>query len=122
MRNAIDATPSGGKILVRSSTQVDELSWSFGDSGKGITPHEASHLFDPFYCGRQAGRGLGLGLPRAARIVEQARGRLQWTSHPGQGSAFQVNLPLFPHTNAPAKEASRPFSDSSTSGDRQPKS
>ena len=38
MRNAIDATPSGGKISVRSSTQGDELSWWFGDSGKGIAP------------------------------------------------------------------------------------
>ena len=38
MRNAIDATPSGGKISVRSSTQADELSWWFGDSGKGIHP------------------------------------------------------------------------------------
>ena len=94
MRNAIDATPAGGKISVKSSTQLDELSGWFGDSGKGIAPHEAAHLFDPFYCGRRAGRGLGLGLPRAARIVELARGRLRWTSQPGQGSAFQVNLPL----------------------------
>ena len=35
----------------------------------------AMHLFDPFYCGRQAGRGLGLGLPRAARFVAAGRRR-----------------------------------------------
>jgi signal transduction histidine kinase len=94
IRNAIQATPAGGKVLVRSSVQGDELTWFFIDSGKGITLQEATHLFDPFYCGRQAGRGLGLGLPRAARIVAQAGGRLHWSSHPGQGSVFQVNLPL----------------------------
>jgi signal transduction histidine kinase len=121
MRNAIDATPSSGKISVRSSTLGGELAWWFCDSGKGIAPHEAAHLFDPFYCGRQAGRGLGLGLPRAARIVEQARGHLRWTSHPGQGSTFQVNLPLTPQTS-PSREATRPASAPSVSGDRSPKS
>jgi signal transduction histidine kinase len=94
LRNAIQATPAGGKVLVRSSTQGDELSWSFIDSGKGITPLEATHLFDPFFCGRQAGRGLGLGLPRAAKLVAQAGGRLHWSSNPGQGSVFQVHWTL----------------------------
>jgi signal transduction histidine kinase len=121
MRNAMDATPSGGKISVRSSLRVDELSWWFGDSGKGIAPHEAAHLFDPFFCGRQAGRGLGLGLPRAARIVEQARGRLSWTSHPGRGSAFQIDLPLAPQI-ASAGQIPRSMIASSISGDRPPKS
>jgi signal transduction histidine kinase len=94
LRNAIQATPAGGKVLVRSSVQGDELSWFFIDSGKGITPHEATHLFDPFFCGRQAGRGLGLGLPRAATLVAQAGGRLRWSSNSGHGSVFQVHLPL----------------------------
>jgi signal transduction histidine kinase len=94
LRNAIQATPAGGKVLVRSSVLGDELSWSFIDSGKGITPLEATHLFDPFFCGRQAGRGLGLGLPRAAKLVAQAGGRLHWSSNPGQGSVFQVHWTL----------------------------
>ena len=64
--------------------------------GKGISPADAAHLFDPFYCGRQAGRGLGLGLPRAARLVAQAGGRLHWSSNPGHGAVFQVHLPLSP--------------------------
>ncbi len=97
LKNAIQATPAGGKVVVRSSVQGDELSWCFIDSGKGITPQEGAHLFDPFFCGRQAGRGLGLGLPRAARLVAQAGGRLHWSSNPGHGSVFQVHLPLFQH-------------------------
>ncbi|MBV8555466.1 MAG: hypothetical protein JO116_07865, partial [Planctomycetaceae bacterium] len=51
-------------------------------------------LFDPFYCGRQAGRGLGLGLPRAARFVSLAGGDLRWHSTPGQGTTFHLHLPL----------------------------
>lgn len=94
LRNAIQATPSGGKIEVRSSVHNDELVWSFSDSGKGITPTEGAHLFDPFFSGRQAGRGLGLGLPRAARFVELAGGHVRWTSNLGHGTAFHVHLPL----------------------------
>jgi C4-dicarboxylate-specific signal transduction histidine kinase len=76
--------------------QGGELLWSFGDTGKGMTEGEAAHLFDPFYCGRRAGRGLGLGLPRAARVVDLSGGRLRWSSHAGQGTVFQVHLPLKP--------------------------
>ncbi len=94
LRNAIQATPNGGKIEVRSSVHNDELVWSFSDSGKGITPTEGAHLFDPFFSGRQAGRGLGLGLPRAARFLELAGGHVRWTSNPGHGTVFHVHLPL----------------------------
>ena len=73
IRNAVQATPSGGKIQVGSRLQKDELLWWFLDSGRGLDSAEAAHLFDPFYCGRQAGRGLGMGLPRAARIVANGR-------------------------------------------------
>jgi signal transduction histidine kinase len=102
LRNAVQSTPSGGKILVRAAVQGDELAWSFNDSGKGIAPHEAAHLFDPFFCGRQAGRGLGLGLPRAARLVDQAGARLRWSSNPGHGSIFQIHLPLVSRREQPA--------------------
>jgi signal transduction histidine kinase len=94
IRNAIQATPSGGRIQVRSRRQGNELRWWISDSGRGIGPAEGAHLFDPFYCGRQAGRGLGLGLPRAARMVTQAGGTLHWSSSVGQGTVFQVQLPL----------------------------
>jgi signal transduction histidine kinase len=94
IRNAIQATPSGGKIQVGSRMQHNDVLWWFSDSGRGLDPAEAAHLFDPFFCGRQAGRGLGLGLPRAARIVEMAGGRLGWSSNPGHGTVFQIHLPL----------------------------
>jgi signal transduction histidine kinase len=96
LRNALQAASPGGRIVIRSSHNDGELVWSFSDNGKGIGPDEAEHLFDPFYCGRQAGRGLGLGLPRAAKIVEQAGGKLRWSSTPGHETIFQVHLPLRP--------------------------
>jgi signal transduction histidine kinase len=103
IRNAIQATPSGGRIQVRSARQGNELRWWFCDSGRGLGPAEGAHLFDPFYCGRQAGRGLGLGLPRAARMVAQAGGTLHWSSSTGKGTVFQVQLPL----GSPPEQASQ---------------
>nr|WP_303652704.1 ATP-binding protein [Paludisphaera mucosa] len=97
IRNAIQAgagpAAGGGTIRVRADRQGRELRVRVADSGKGVGDAEAAHLFDPFFCGRQAGRGLGLGLSRAARFVERAGGSLTWDSTPGQGSVFQVKLP-----------------------------
>ena len=94
LRNALEATPTGGTIRLTSTRTGDRLSLSVRDSGRGITPEEGAHLFDPFFCGRQAGRGLGLGLPRVARFLAQVGGELSWRSTPGQGSTFALNLPL----------------------------
>lgn len=105
LRNALQAATPGGRIIVRSSQRGDELSWSVSDTGKGIRPEEAEHLFDPFYCGRQAGRGLGLGLPRAARIVEQAGGRIRWSSATGAETTFHVCLPVSPPVEQPVQPA-----------------
>ena len=94
IRNALESTPSGGTIRVSSARSGDRLGWVVRDTGRGITADEGKHLFEPFYCGRQAGRGLGLGLPRAARFVAQAGGDLTWKSTPGVGSTFSVSLPV----------------------------
>ena len=94
VRNALEATPAGGAVAVGSSVDDRSIRWTVKDSGRGLVAHEAEHLFDPFFCGRQAGRGLGLGLPRAARIIERAGGDLTWQSAPGQGTSFQLKFPI----------------------------
>lgn len=94
LRNAIEGSVSGGTVQVRGSGDEHSLCWSFQDDGRGMTAREQAHLFDPFFCGRQAGRGLGMGLPRAARSIELIGGQLRWQSAPGRGSLFQITLPL----------------------------
>ena len=71
-------TPSDG-------TSPGELRISVRDDGPGITPEQRRHIFDPFYSARQAGRGLGLGLSKAWRIVAQHGGRIEVASQAGQG-------------------------------------
>jgi signal transduction histidine kinase len=94
IRNALEATAEGGTIQFSSDGGSQEVRWTISDNGRGVSAIESEHLFDPFFCGRQAGRGLGLGLPRAARIIELAGGKLRWYSSPGHGTTFQVHIPL----------------------------
>jgi signal transduction histidine kinase len=63
------------------------------DDGPGISEEARLHLFDPFYSGREAGRGLGLGLSKAWRIVELHGGQIAAESRPGEGARFTILLP-----------------------------
>ncbi len=103
-RNALEATTTGGLVQFHSGGDTRSLRWTIHDNGRGISATEGAHLFDPFYCGRQAGRGLGLGLPRASRIVAQAGGELKWQSIPGAGTTFFVTLPVAEIPGSPEDE------------------
>ncbi len=90
----VEASPRGGQVRFTSRGDATLLRWTVEDGGHGITPEEGEHLFDPFYCGRQAGRGLGMGLPRMARFLGKIGGEVRVHSSPGQGSIFQARVPL----------------------------
>ena len=62
------------------------------DTGKGIKPEHLPYIFRPFYTTK--GRGTGLGLSLARRIVEDHGGKIQVTSEVGKGSTFEVLLPM----------------------------
>ncbi|MDX1964568.1 MAG: HAMP domain-containing sensor histidine kinase [Pirellulales bacterium] len=63
------------------------------DNGPGLTDREREHLFDPFFSGREAGRGLGFGLCKAWRIITDHGGTIDVTSEPGQGCTARIWLP-----------------------------
>jgi signal transduction histidine kinase len=63
------------------------------DTGPGIPPEVRPHIFDPFFSGREAGRGLGLGLSKAWRIVELHGGSISVESESRQGARFIIALP-----------------------------
>jgi len=66
---------------------------SVTDTGPGILPEFRPHLFDPFFSGREAGRGLGLGLSKAWRIAELHGGSIEVESEPGSRTRFSLILP-----------------------------
>jgi signal transduction histidine kinase len=94
-RNAIEAIGSGGhiEIEVGKSQPAGEAWVCIRDDGPGMASEERRHLFDPFYSARQAGRGLGLGLCKAWRIVQNHGGRIEVQSEPRHGTTVTVALP-----------------------------
>ncbi len=63
------------------------------DNGPGLTEKDRAHLFDPFYSGRNAGRGLGFGLCKCRRIVSGHGGTIEVDSVPHVATTFRVVWP-----------------------------
>lgn len=97
IRNAIEAQPDGGKIgLWVGSQSPDQVKIVVDDRGPGLSSEALAHCFDPYYSGREAGRGLGMGLAKARRIVQLHRGQLEICNLPGGGCSATVWLPIDP--------------------------
>ena len=96
--NAVDHTPSGGRISVEVSQAGGTITVVVADTGDGMDDETLRHIFDPYYQGdaSHSARGLGLGLSIAHRIVELSRGGIEVESAPGKGTRFIVRLPAAP--------------------------
>ncbi|ATB29404.1 HAMP domain-containing sensor histidine kinase [Melittangium boletus] len=95
--NALKYSPESSAVEVRVRREGDEVCLSVVDQGIGISPEEMRGLFAPFLRtgrAREKAPGVGIGLSVARRIVEAHGGRIEVESQPGQGSTFQVRLPL----------------------------
>ena len=96
--NAVEAIGRGGRLELEvragGAAPAADVEIVVRDTGPGIAPQHRRHLFDPFYSGRQAGRGLGMGLAKCWRIVTNHGGKIDVESEPGRGATFVVRLPL----------------------------
>lgn len=101
LENALAYTPSGGSITVSVETQTGRapvVLLNVADTGKGISPEDLPHVFEPFYRADPARRhshhsGSGLGLALARQIAHSLGGEITVKSEPGVGSTFTVRLP-----------------------------
>ncbi|WP_428305284.1 sensor histidine kinase [Lacipirellula sp.] len=91
--NALDAIGRDGAIDVTLSSTEAAVQLQIADTGPGIAPEVRPHIFDPFYSGREAGRGLGFGLSKAWRIVTLHNGTLEADSPSTGGATFTITLP-----------------------------
>ena len=95
LRNAIEAAaPAKGWARVRAQTSSDHVEICVEDSGPGPTAVQREHLFDPFFSGRSAGRGRGLGLPTAWRMAREHGGDVRYVPMPDGPTRFVLSLPL----------------------------
>ncbi len=93
VRNAIEASERGKLVRIEQRVAKSGLRWRVRDEGPGLEEADQQRIFDPFYCGRQAGRGLGLGLPRLATIARSVGARLQVDSRPAVGTRVSILWP-----------------------------
>ena len=97
--NAIDAMNGAGRLRVSTRVAEDGVIVEIGDSGTGMTPQVRAHAFEPFFTTKGVGKGTGLGLDIARRIVaERHGGEITIGQQPGE-TVFKVRLPL----RAPAR-------------------
>jgi signal transduction histidine kinase len=94
IQNAIEATPNGGEIRVVVHADSERTRLIVEDSGLGPSDDAVPHLFDPFYSGRPAGRGRGLGLATAWRLATINGGEVQYHRPPDGPTRFELILPV----------------------------
>jgi PAS domain S-box-containing protein len=66
------------------------------DEGVGMPAEDLARIREPFFTTKQESGGLGLGLSISARIVEEHRGTMRFTSQPGAGTIVEITLPCSP--------------------------
>ena len=99
LSNGIKFTSAGGKVMITvRSREGDEglVEMRVSDTGSGISPRDQAHLFERFYRGEAAARGIpgtGLGLAIVKEIVEEHGGSVSVESKVGVGTTFTVLLP-----------------------------
>lgn len=97
--NALKFTPAGGQVLLSISSKENEVIVEVSDSGRGIPEAVLPHIFDRFYQADPARgggekHGAGLGLAIVKEIIQAHGGRINVRSRMGQGSTFEIALPL----------------------------
>ena len=94
--NAIDAMDGEGTLRVSTRNADDAVVVEIADTGSGMPPEVAAHAFEAFYTTKDVGKGTGLGLDIARRIVvERHGGTITIDSQPGR-TVLRIQLPLRP--------------------------
>jgi signal transduction histidine kinase len=91
VRNAIDATPSGGRVDVTARCTGGGCVVEVRDTGRGIEPDHLPKIFDLYFTTKADGTGVGLAVTQ--QIVSAHGGTIEVDSRPGEGTTMRVRLP-----------------------------
>jgi signal transduction histidine kinase len=96
VRNAIEASPRGGRVLIKVKGEGERAALQVEDQGAGISASRLPALFDSFSSTKRTGAHVGMGLPNARRIALAHGGSVSARSTEGKGSTFTLALPRGP--------------------------
>jgi len=91
VRNAVEATPRGGTVLVRTAKEQQFALLILQDTGRGMPQEVVEKVFVPFYTTKIGGTGLGMVFVR--QIVDEHRGIITLASKVGRGTTVTIRLP-----------------------------
>ncbi|MFP4623100.1 MAG: ATP-binding protein [Gemmatimonadota bacterium] len=96
LSNAFKFTPSGGRVALEAVAHDGEVHFRVTDSGVGIPADQLERVFEKYYQVEREGRaqGSGLGLAIAKHVVDAHSGRIRAASTEGEGTTFDIFLPL----------------------------
>src|SRR5262249_4704409 len=76
IKNAQDAMPQGGTLLLKTTHQAGGLSIHVADTGSGIAPEPRRRVFEPFFTTKKHGERMGVGLSVSTNIIKSAGGTI----------------------------------------------
>ena len=92
--NSIQAMPQGGRLTLQTLADDGYVSLVVEDTGMGMSEEVQKQIFVPFYTTKEVGEGTGLGLSVVHGIVSSHGGRIEVRSIEGEGTRFEIKLPL----------------------------
>lgn len=92
--NALQAMPKGGTLTIGTQVRGQHVRLTVEDTGVGMTEEVCEKVFVPFFTTKEFGEGTGLGLAVVHGIVNAHEGTIQVESQLGQGTRFEVTLPV----------------------------
>lgn len=92
--NAIQAMPNGGKLTIETKSTDKFISLIIQDTGIGMEENVMEQIFLPFFTTKDVGKGTGLGLAVVHGIVTSHGGSINVESKVGQGTRFEIQLPI----------------------------
>jgi len=103
--NAIQSMPRGGSLTIETSKSDDSaVKISISDTGTGIEKNALNRIFVPFYTTKDINEGTGLGLSVTHGIVTSHGGTIKVSSKPGEGTRFEIILPIHTKDNRETHE------------------